>query len=116
MRAIIYTRSRSGTGEDRQLEQCRALAAERGWEVTEVFTDENASAFTMNHPGLQQAMQQVRTRGCGALIAHSASKLTRNASDLASILADADAASVAVLTADGSLDTSGEDEDRASAD
>lgn len=42
------------------------------------------------------------------LVAQSATRLTRSASDLASILADADAASVAVLTADGIMDTSDE--------
>jgi DNA invertase Pin-like site-specific DNA recombinase len=108
MRTIIYTRTRSGTGADRQLEQCCAFVASRGWDVTGEFTDTDASAWNLDRPGLQQAMQQVRTRGCDALIAQSASKLTRNASDLASILADADATGVGVLTADGILDTSDE--------
>ena len=108
MRAIIYTRSRSETSADHQLEECRAFAAGRGWDVTGEFTDENVSASTLDRPGLQQAMQQVRTHGCDALVAQSATRLTRSASDLASILADADAASVAVLTADGIMDTSDE--------
>jgi site-specific DNA recombinase len=108
VRAIIYTRSRSETGADHQLEQCRAFAASHGWDVTEVFTDGDASASNMDRPGLTQAMQQIRTHGCDALVAQSADRLTRNASDLASILADADAANVGVVTADGTLDTSSE--------
>jgi DNA invertase Pin-like site-specific DNA recombinase len=50
MRTIIYTRSRSGTGADasRQLEHCRAHAASRGWDVSEVFTDQGSSAFTLD--------------------------------------------------------------------
>jgi site-specific DNA recombinase len=111
MRAIMYTRSRSGTGADasRQLEQCRAFAVSRGWDVSEVFTDEDASAYTLDRPGLTQAMHLVRTRGCDVLVAQSADRLTRNASDLASIIADADAdaAGVIVVTADG-IDTSTE--------
>lgn len=105
MRAIIYKRSRSGTGVDasRELERYRTLIASRGWEVSEVFIDEGASAST---PGLSW-VQQVRTHGCDALVAQSAARLSRNASDLAS-LADADAASVAVLTEDGIMDTSRE--------
>ncbi len=51
-------------------------------------------------------MQQVRTHGCDALVAQSAACLSRNASVLASILADADAANVAMLTEDGIMDTS----------
>jgi site-specific DNA recombinase len=110
MRAIIYTRIRSGNGPDatRQLEQRRAFAARRGWDVSEVFTDVDASASTLDRPGLQQAMQRVRTRGYDALVAQSAAELSRNALDLASILADADAAGVAVLTKDGIVDTSTE--------
>lgn len=48
MTAIIYRRTASATGPDGdiQLAQCRALAASRGWEVTEVFTDQGASAGT----------------------------------------------------------------------
>ena len=101
MRAIIYTRSRSETSADRQLEECRELAAERGWEVVGEFADGDASAFTLDRPGMQQGMQLVRTGGCDVLVAASADRLTRNASDLASIFADADAAGVAVALADG---------------
>lgn len=108
MRAVIYARSRSGTGEDRKLEPCQAFAASREWEVTEVFTDTNVSASTLDRLGLQQAMQQVRTRGCDVLITQSAARPTRNASDFASILADADVVAAPVFTADGIVDTSDE--------
>ena len=53
-------------------------------------------------------MHLTRGGGCDVLVAHSASRLTREASELAPILADADASDVAVVTADGMLDTSAE--------
>jgi DNA invertase Pin-like site-specific DNA recombinase len=42
MRAVIYTRTaaaRSG-GAERQRKLCERFAAERGWDVTEVITDD----------------------------------------------------------------------------
>ena len=111
MRAVIYTRTAVQTGGDvidRQAEQCRAFAARHGWDVTGEFTDNGVSGARLHRPGLDAAMELIRTRGCDALVAADAARLTRNASDLASILADADAASVVIATADGSLDTSDE--------
>src|SRR5271169_2257573 len=98
MRAIIYTRTRSVTGPDasRQPEQCRTLAADRGWDVSEVFTDEDVSWYTLDRPRLVRAMQRVRSRGCDVLVADALEVLTRRASDLDSILADANAAGVTV--------------------
>lgn len=96
MRAVIYTRSKDVTGEDTQLERCRAVAAERGWEVVAAFSDHGASARNLNRPGLGAAMNLVRGHGCDVLIADASERLTRSASDLQSIFADADAAGVTV--------------------
>jgi DNA invertase Pin-like site-specific DNA recombinase len=50
----------------------------------------------------------MRDRAFDVLITSTASVLTRRVSDLESILADADASGVAVVTADGIVDTSTE--------
>lgn len=106
MKAAIYMRTATRTGGNaRQAEQCRALAAERGWDVTAIFADDGVSASAFSHPGLDAAMQQVRNRKYDVLIASAASRLTRDASGLASILADADASGVTIATADGMLET-----------
>jgi DNA invertase Pin-like site-specific DNA recombinase len=96
MRAVIYTRSRSGTGEDRQLERCRAVAAEHGWEVIAAYSDHDVSALNLDRPGLQSAMNLVRSRGCNILVADAPEVLTHSASGVRSIVADADAVGVAV--------------------
>jgi site-specific DNA recombinase len=96
MRAVIYTRTRSETGENAQLEQCRAMAAERGWDVVATYSDRDASGSNLDRPALQAAMDLVRSRGCDVLIADDVSRLTRRASDMESILVDADAARVTV--------------------
>jgi site-specific DNA recombinase len=107
MRAVIYARTGSGNGENagRQRERCRAVAAERGWDVIAPYADEGTSAWNMNRPGLKAAMDLVRSHGCDILVVDARSRLTRRASDMDSILADADAAGVTVhLATDGSLD------------
>jgi site-specific DNA recombinase len=108
MRVAIYTRTAtrtSGNGQ-RQLEQCRAFAAARGWQAAEVFADDGASGSNMDRPGLQRILTGMRAGAFDVLLTDAASVLTRNASDLASILADVDAAGVAIMTADGIMDTS----------
>ena len=106
MRAVIYTRTGSSGNDDsgRQLERCRTLAAERGWEVVAAYADQG-SAWNMDRPGLSAAMDLVRGRGCDILIAYALFTLTRRASDLESILADADAAGVTVHLVTESLDS-----------
>lgn len=108
MKAVIYTRTGAGNGENagRQLERCREVAAERGWEVIATYADEGTSAWTMDRPGLQAAMGLVRGDGCDILIADALSALTRRASDMESILTDVDAAGVTVHTVTGSFSSS----------
>ncbi|MEV6803177.1 recombinase family protein [Streptomyces sp. NPDC051132] len=50
-RAVIYCRisqdrTGAGLGVDRQREDCEALAARNGWEVVEVYVDNDVSAFS----------------------------------------------------------------------
>lgn len=61
MRAVIYTRTGSGNGENarRQLERCRAVAAERGWAVIAAYSDQGVSAWNMDRPGLNAVMNLV---------------------------------------------------------
>ena len=111
MRALIYTRTAVRTGRDaigRQAEQCRAFAVSHGWAVTGVFTDDGASGTNMNRPAFRRVTDGMRNRAFDVLITSTASVLTRRASDLESILAAADASGVAVVTADGIVDTSTE--------
>jgi DNA invertase Pin-like site-specific DNA recombinase len=71
--------------------------------VIATYADEGTSAWNMNRPGLQAAMDLVRSHGCDILIAYEFSRLTRNASDMESILTDADAAGVTLHLAAESL-------------
>ena len=106
MKAVIYTRTASeSSSSQRQLEQCQTFAAVHGWDVAGIYSECCVSGRSADRRTLNLAMQQARNQECGVLIVSDATRLTRDASGLASILRDADAAGVRVVTADGALDT-----------
>jgi DNA invertase Pin-like site-specific DNA recombinase len=107
---MIYTRTAAMTGQDvlqRQLKQCRAYAIEHGWDIVGEYHD-TGSGRAGSRPGLDAAMELVRSRRCDRLVTSDMSRFTRSASDARTILANADTADVAIVTADGSIDTSTE--------
>ena len=106
MRAVIYTRTAAGTGRDlqQQLEQCRAYAARQGWGIAGEYSD-TGSGYR-SRPGFDAVMALIRSRGCDRLVAPEMSRLTRSLTDAGTILAEAETAGVAVVTADSMLDTS----------
>ncbi len=63
VRAAIYARvSTSGQGQDvgLQLDELRALAAQRGWTVAE-YIDDGVSGSTRERPGLNRLLKDART-------------------------------------------------------
>ncbi|MFL0424186.1 recombinase family protein [Micrococcus luteus] len=84
-RAAIYTRiSRDDRGDEagvtRQEEDCRAKAAGLGFEVVQVYTDNDIGASTRSRkvrPGYAQMLEAARRGAFGAILAYSTSRLTR---------------------------------------
>ncbi|RZS80192.1 recombinase-like zinc beta ribbon protein [Motilibacter rhizosphaerae] len=85
MRTAIYCRisqDRDGSeaGVTRQEEDCRALAAERGWEVVEVYTDNDVSASSLSRKPrvrYEQMLEDARNGRFEAVTFYSNSRLTR---------------------------------------
>lgn len=85
MKAAIYTRisndrDGAGLGVERQEEDCRALAERLGWEVVEVYTDNDVSASTKGRkprPQYASMLKAARSGGIEAIMAYSNSRLTR---------------------------------------
>ena len=70
MRCAIYVRvSREeqieGWSLDAQLEQCRALAALRHWQIERVYEEPGRSAKTDLRPAFQRLMHHAAARLCG---------------------------------------------------
>lgn len=82
LRAAIYARyssdMQSAASIPDQVRLCRRLAADRGWTVVEVFTDEALSGASLLRPGYQQ-MQQAATAGLfDVLVAEALDRLSRD--------------------------------------
>ncbi|TFD70565.1 recombinase family protein [Cryobacterium sp. Hb1] len=81
--AAIYARISSdqtglGLGVQRQLEDCRKLAAERGWTVAEEYIDNDISAFRGKaRPSYERMLEDIRAGRRDAIVAYHQDRLTR---------------------------------------
>jgi len=85
MKAGIYCRvstedhEREGTALQSQLEGCKKLAGEKGYEVLNEFTSmETYSGLTLDRPKLNEVRQWVRDREVDAVIAYTLDRLSRD--------------------------------------
>ena len=89
LRTAIYARyssdMQSAASIPDQVRLCRRLAADRGWTVVEVFTDEALSGASLLRPGYQQ-MQQAATAGqFDVLVAEALDRLSRDQEHIAGL-------------------------------
>jgi DNA invertase Pin-like site-specific DNA recombinase len=112
--AAVYARISSdqtgqGLGVRRQLEDCRRLAASKGWRVAEEYVDNDVSAFSGKaRPGYAQMVADIRDGLRDAVIVYNLDRLTRRPVELEEFVAHCDAAGVrdiATVTADIDLGT-----------
>jgi DNA invertase Pin-like site-specific DNA recombinase len=86
--AAIYARiSRDTTGEglgiERQLEDCRRLAADRGWIVAEEYVDNDFSAYRgKRRPAYERMLADLERGQRDAVIAYHTDRLTRRPIEL----------------------------------
>jgi DNA invertase Pin-like site-specific DNA recombinase len=107
--AAIYARiSRDTTGEglgvERQLADCRKLAADRGWAVAEEYVDNDISAYKgKRRPAYERMLEDIREgRRDGVLVYHT-DRLTRRPIELEQFTTICESAGVrlfATVTAD----------------
>jgi DNA invertase Pin-like site-specific DNA recombinase len=64
-----------------QVKACERVAAERGFDVAQVFAERAESARSDNRPVLQEMMKQLPGLGVQALIVHKVDRLARNRLD-----------------------------------
>jgi DNA invertase Pin-like site-specific DNA recombinase len=82
-RAAIYVRisndrTGAGLGVDRQEHECRALAERLGWNVVDVYSDNDLSAYSGKpRPGYQRMLADLRTGRATAVIAWHTDRLHR---------------------------------------
>lgn len=110
-KAAIYVRislDRSGErlGVERQLEDCRALAARLGWTVAATYDDNDLSAYSgKTRPGFEALLDAIKRGEIDAVVCWHPDRLYRKLSDLVRLLDVADGVAIRTVTA-GDLDLS----------
>lgn len=75
---ISSDQSGEGLGVARQLEDCRRIAAERGWAVFDEYVDNDISAFKDKpRPGFERMLADIEAGLIGAVVAYHQDRLTR---------------------------------------
>jgi DNA invertase Pin-like site-specific DNA recombinase len=84
---ISEDREGAGLGVKRQEVDCRDLAAKLGWEVREVYVDNDLSAYTgKERPAYLQLLEDVRSGQLGGLLTWHTDRLTRSPRELEDII------------------------------
>lgn len=104
MRCAIYCRiSLDATGEElgvtRQLEDCKQLATTLGWEVLEVYIDNDISASSgKNRPQYRAMLDAIKDGQVQAIIAWHPDRLYRKLRDLEELIEVAEAKAITIRT------------------
>jgi site-specific DNA recombinase len=116
VRAAIYARiSRDVTGEglgvERQLVDCRKIAADRGWKISEEYVDNDISAYGgKRRPGYERMLEDIAAGQRDAVIVYNTDRLTRRPIELEQFTAVCEAAGVRQLVAvTGDIDLGNDD-------
>lgn len=104
MKAAIYSRvstedqEREGTSLQSQLEACKKLAQERGYEVNEKYIiREVYSGLTLDRPDLTRLRCWLGTREVSAVIIYSSDRFSRDGYDFLTLIRDCERANVELL-------------------
>lgn len=108
--AAIYVRISKdsedlGLGVARQEEDCRELADQKGWQVTEVFKDNDVSATrTKSRPQYQRLVKAIEAGRIGGIIVYDVDRLTRTPRELEDVIDWADRHQLHLASVGGDVD------------
>ena len=112
MRVGVYLRishdpEGTSTATARQEEDCRKYAASHGWDVTDVFRDEDVSAYqrTVKRPEFERMLAAIRDRQIDGVLAWKMDRLSRRQRDLVRLDEECEAVAGAILTVVEGIDT-----------
>lgn len=104
LRAAIYTRiskdrEGAGLGVDRQEAECRLHADRLGWEVVEVYADNDISAYSGKpRPGYRAMLDAIRSGQVQGVVAWHTDRIHRRATELEEFVTIAEAHALQVQT------------------
>ncbi|EME67502.1 resolvase, partial [Paramagnetospirillum caucaseum] len=89
MRAAIYARYSSDLQREASIEDqvriCTSLARQRGWTVSEIFSDSAISGSTNQRPGFQQMLLAVQDGRIDVVVAEALDRLSRDQEHIAGL-------------------------------
>lgn len=116
MRAAIYARisedrDETQLGVARQITDCQALAAKRGWQIVDRYVDNDLSAYkAVKRPEWERLLADIAAGHVTAIVAYHLDRLTRQPRDLERFFDVCDRAGVrAMATVSGDIDLSTDD-------
>ena len=96
MQTAIYVRiskdvAGQSLGVQRQEEECRALAEKLGWDVADLYVDNDLSATSgVRRPNYERLLEDMRAGKLGAVVAWHVDRLTRQPRELETLISIAD--------------------------
>ena len=109
-RAAVYVRisqdrGGAGLGVARQEKDCRALCKKLGWQVTQVYTDNDVSAYSGKpRPAYEQMIADIEAGVVDAVVVWHVDRLTRSPRQLEDVIDLADVRRLALATVTGEVD------------
>lgn len=106
-KAVLYARTSTVEQHpESQFIQLREMAVQRGFEIVGTYCDHGISGSKAGRPGLDAMMRDGR-RGCFSVILTAAfDRLARSTANFIAIIDEAEAASIQIISARESVDTS----------
>ncbi|MBO1765805.1 recombinase family protein [Allobranchiibius sp. GilTou38] len=109
LRAAVYVRisedDGSALGVRRQTDDCEALAKAKGWDVVEIFNDNDVSASKKKpRPAYERLLQAVRSGHINAIVVWDVDRLTRTPRELEDVITFADCFDLRLASVGGDID------------
>lgn len=110
MRAAVYVRisqdrTGAGLGVERQEQDCHSLCKRRGWQVADVYCDNDTSAYSgKTRPEWERLLASVRAGETDAIVAWHIDRLTRSPIELEGLITFAERQGLELATCSGEVD------------
>ncbi|MEU8822459.1 recombinase family protein [Streptomyces sp. NPDC048636] len=102
---ISQDRGGAGLGIARQEEDCRALCARKGWDVVDVYPDNDVSAYSgAPRPKWQELLDDIHEGVINAVVCWHVDRLTRSPRELEDVIDLADRHGLELATVSGEID------------
>jgi DNA invertase Pin-like site-specific DNA recombinase len=102
---ISQDRGGAGLGVQRQEQDCRALCERRGWDVVDVYVDDDVSAYSGKpRPAWRRLLADIDAGGITGIVCWHVDRLTRTPRELEDVISHAEQRGLELATVSGDVD------------